>query len=373
MWCKAAPIGLLSFATLLSVHAREPEAAAASDFVVGDIRVEGLQRISAGAVFNHLPVDIGDRLDVQRIQEAVRALYRAEFFRDVELRRDGNTLVVAVRERAAIESFEISGNKDIKTEDLQKSLRSAGLAAGKSFDRSVLEEVTRYLTDQYFSRGKYAVRIDTRVEELPGNRVRIGVDIDEGERARIRHINIVGNTRFDDDALRAGFELDTPNWLSWYRQDDRYAREALQSDLEQLRTFYMERGYANFQIESTQVALSGDKTDVYITVHIREGEVFRIGGVKLAGPMVVPEAELERLVVIERGEIFSSRRVSQTQELLALRLGQDGFAFARIGARARRDGKRSLAHVLHRTRQPRLRASHQLPRRLEHQRRSAAT
>ncbi len=328
MWSIAARIGVLALAPVMPVCAQEP--AAAPEFVVGDIRIEGLQRISAGAVYNHLPVNIGDRLDVQRTQEALRALYRTAFFRDVELRREGNTLVVVVLERAVIESFEISGNKDIETEDLQKSLRNVGLATGKSFERSVLDEVTRYLTDQYFSRGKYAVRIDTRVEELPGNTVRIAVDIDEGARARIRQINLVGNTRFDDDALRAGFELDTPNWLSWYRQDDRYARESLQGDLEQLRSFYMDRGYAAFEIESTQVAISEDKTDVFITVHVREGEVFNIAGVKLAGPMVVPEAELERLLLIRSGQTFSSRLISHTQELLAHRLGQDGYAFAKV-------------------------------------------
>src|SRR4249919_251115 len=196
------------------------------EFTVGDIRVEGLQRISEGTVYNYLPVNIGDRLDSQRIQEALRALYKTGFFRDVELRRDGNTLVVVVLERPSIESFEIKGNKDIKTEDLQKSLRNVGLATGKTYDQSVLEEVKQYLTDQYFSRGKYGVRIDTNVEELSGNRVRITVEVTEGKRARIRQINIVGNAEYRDKDLRDDFELDTPNWLSWYRQDDRYSRES---------------------------------------------------------------------------------------------------------------------------------------------------
>ena len=265
------------------------------EFTVGDIRVEGLQRISEGTVYNYLPVNIGDHLNRQRIQEALRALYRTGFFQDVELRRDSNTLVVVVRERPSIESFEIKGNKDIKTEDLQKSLRNVGLASGKTFDRSVLAEVTQFLTDQYYSRGKYAVRIDTKVEEVPGNKVRIAIDIAEGKRARIRQINVVGNTRFDDDELREGFELNTPNWLSWYRQDDRYARESLQGDLEKLRSYYMDRGYANFQIQSAQVAIAPEKDDIFITVNISEGEVFKVSEVKLAGNMVVPEAQLRRL------------------------------------------------------------------------------
>ena len=300
------------------------------EFTVGDIRVEGLQRISEGTVYNYLPVNIGDRLNAQRTQEALRALYQTGFFRDVELRRDGNTLVVVVLERPSIEGFEIKGNKDIKTEDLQKSLRNVGLAVGKTYDASVLEEVTQYLTDQYYSRGKYAVRVDTKVEELTGNRVRISIDIAEGKRAKIRQINIVGNTRFDDEDLREDFELNTPNWLSWYRQDDRYARESLQGDLEKLRSYYMDRGYANFRIESAQVAIAPEKDDIFVTVNIDEGEVFKVSEVKLAGNMVVPEAVLKRLLLVQPGQTFSNRLVSQTQELLSYRLGEDGYAFAKI-------------------------------------------
>ena len=207
--------------SILLAHAPAVALAQASDFVVGDIRVEGLQRISEGTVYNYLPVNIGDRMDTRRQQEAIKALFATGFFRDIELRRDGNTLIVVVLERPSIESFEIKGNKDIKTEDLQRSLRSVGLAQGKTFDRSVLEEVTGYLTDQYFSRGKYAVKVDTDVVEVPGNKVRITIDIVEGKRAKIRQINIVGNASYPEDELLDDFELKTPNWLSWYRQDDR--------------------------------------------------------------------------------------------------------------------------------------------------------
>src|SRR5262245_12702754 len=237
-------VALALAALCLGAHALA-QSGVESEFTVGDIRVEGLQRISEGTVYNYLPVNIGDRLNQQRLQEALRALYKTGFFRDVELRRDGNTLIVVVLERPSIESFEIKGNKDIKTEELQKSLRNVGLATGKTYDQSVLEEVKQYLTDQYFSRGKYAVRVDTNVEELPGNKVRVSVDIKEGKRAKIRQINIVGNTQFKDKELRSDFELNTPNWLSFYRQDDRYSRESLQGDLEKLRSYYMDRGYAN--------------------------------------------------------------------------------------------------------------------------------
>jgi outer membrane protein insertion porin family len=317
---------MLCVAAAASAHAQTGY----EEFTVGDIRVEGLQRISEGTVYNYLPVNIGDRLNAQRIQEALRALYRTGFFRDVELRRDGNTLVVVVLERPSIESFEIKGNKDIKTEDLQKSLRNVGLAVGKTFDASVLDEVTKFLTDQYYSRGKYAVRVDTNVEELAGNRVRITIDIAEGKRAKIRQINIVGNTRFEDEDLRKDFELDTPNWLSWYRQDDRYARESLQGDLEKLRSYYMDRGYANFRIDSAQVAIAPEKDDIFITVNIDEGEVFKVSEVKLAGNMVVPEPILKRLLLVQPGQTFSNKLVSRTQELLSYRLGEDGYAFAKV-------------------------------------------
>ena len=197
----------------------------ASDFTVSNIHIEGLQRISEGTVYNYLPVNIGDHLNAQRVREAMRALYATGFFRDVELRRDGNMLIVAVAERPSLESVDIKGNKDIKTEDLQKSLRNVGLAAGKTFDRSTLDEVTQYLTDQYYSRGKYAVKIDTKVETLPDNRVRVNINIKEGARAKIRQINIVGNTVFKDKDILETLSLQTPNWQSWYKQSDRYSRE----------------------------------------------------------------------------------------------------------------------------------------------------
>jgi outer membrane protein insertion porin family len=299
-------------------------------FTVGDIRVEGLQRISEGTVFNYLPVNIGDHLDGQRIGEAMRALYATGFFRDVELRRDGNTLLVVVVERPSIAKFEIKGNKDIKTEDLQKSLRNVGLAQGKTFDRSVLDEVKQYLTDQYFSRGKYAVRVDTKITELPGNKVDIIVDIKEGKRAKIEQINLVGNTKFKEKDVLGTFELKTPNWLSWYKQDDRYSRESLTGDLEKLRSYYMDRGYANFQIESTQVTIAPEKDDMFITVNVNEGDVFRVSEIKLAGTMVVPEAELRRLLLIHQGDIFSRKAVTSSQELMSYRLGADGYAFSKI-------------------------------------------
>src|SRR3984957_5209036 len=301
-----------------------------ADFTVGDIRVEGLQRVSEGTVYNYLPVNIGDHLTPQRGREAIKALYATGFFRDVQLRREGSTLVVVVLERPSIESFEITGNKDIKTEDLQKSLRTVGLATGKTFDRSVLDEVKQYLTDQYFSRGKYAGRVDTKIPDLPGNKGEVIVGIKEGKRAKIEQINVVGNTKFKEKDMLDSFELKTPNWLSWYKQDDRYSRESLTGDLEKLRSFYMDRGYANFQIESTQVTIAPEKDDMYITVNVTEGEVFKVSDIKLAGTMVVPEEQLRRLLLIKPGDTYSRKQVTSSQQLMSYRLGADGYAFAKI-------------------------------------------
>jgi len=315
----------VTFALAAPLHAQEGPA-----FTVGDIRVEGLQRVTEGTVYNYLPINIGDNLSAQRIREAVRALYDTGFFRDVELRRDGNTLIVVVNERPTIESFELKGNKDIKTEDLNKSLRNVGLAQGKTFDRSVLEDVKSFLQDQYGARGKYAARIDANVEEVPGNRVKIKIDIVEGKRAKIRQINIVGNHTFREKDILQTFELKTPNLLSFYKNDDRYSRESLQGDLEKLRSFYMDRGYANFEVESTQVAIAPEKDDIFITVNVNEGDVFKVKEVKLAGTFVVPEPLLRRYLLVAPGDQFSRKTITATQELLQNRLGEDGFAFAKV-------------------------------------------
>ncbi|MEM7611702.1 MAG: outer membrane protein assembly factor BamA [Pseudomonadota bacterium] len=301
-------------------------------FEVRNMRVEGLQRISEGTVFNYLPINIGDSVDEVRIREALRALYSGGggLFDDVSLRRDGNTLVIVVKERPSIEQFSIDGNKDIKTEDLTDSLRSVGLARGKTFDRSVLDEVTQFLIEQYYSRGKYGVSVDTRVEDRPNNAVAIFIDVKEGDRAKIRQINIVGNSVFDDDELVSELELKTPNWLSFIRQDDRYSKEALTGDLETLSSYYLDRGYADFRVTSTQVAISPDRQDVFITINVSEGEVYTLSDIKIAGRMVVPEENLLPLVLAKPGDIFNQRRLTQTTELMTIRLGADGYAEADI-------------------------------------------
>ena len=303
-----------------------------STWVVRDFRVEGAQRISEGTIYNYLPINIGDTLDAQREREAFRALWDTGFFQDMELRRDGDTLIIAVLERPTIEEFTFEGNKDIKDEDLEESMSNVGLATGKTFNRSVLDEVTQVLTEEYYGRGKYGARITPAVEDLPDNRVRVSIDIVEGDRAKMQQINIVGNTQFEDDEIIDAFELTTGNFLSFIRDDDRYSRQALEGDLETLRSFYMDRGFADFRIDDVQVAISPDKTDIFVTIGIDEGDRYTISDVRLAGEMVVPAEELRAFLLPQSGQTFSQQLLTLTEETLKLRLGQDGYAFAQVRA-----------------------------------------
>jgi outer membrane protein insertion porin family len=305
-------------------------ALAADDFVISDIRVDGLERISAGTVFTYLPVQKGDTLDRSRSAEALRALYRTGFFKDVRLDRQGDILVVVVTERPAIANITLVGNKDIKSEELTKGLNNIGLSEGETFNELNIERVTQELTRQYNNRGKYNVRITPTVTELDRNRVDVTITIAEGKAAKIKHLNIVGNSTYTDDEIREAFELDTTNWLSWYRRDDQYSREKLSGDLEKLRAFYLDRGYVDFDVESTQVSVSPDRRNVYITANVAEGEVYTVGEVRLTGKYIVDEATLRRLVLFNSGEIFSRKKLEQTSEYIQKLLGNFGYAFANV-------------------------------------------
>jgi outer membrane protein insertion porin family len=318
--------------TLLAGLAASLSAIAADPWFVRNFRVEGAQRISEGTIYNYLPINIGDLVDDQRIRESIRAIYSTGFFRDIELRQDGDTLVIAVLERPSIEEFTFSGNKDIDDEQLETSLRDVGLAQGRIFDQSVLDEVTQFLTDEYYGRGKYAARIVPTVEELADNRVRVAIEIEEGNRAKIRQINIVGNTVFGDDEILETFELTTGNMLSFIRDDNSYSKEALEGDLETLRSYYMDRGYADFRIDDAQVAISPDKRDIFISISIEEGDLYTISDVRLAGEMVVPEEDLNIMILSQPGQIFSQQLLTFSERAMALRLGRDGYAFAQIRA-----------------------------------------
>jgi outer membrane protein insertion porin family len=318
---------------VLLVSALHARAADESVFTVSGIRVEGLRRISEGTVYNTLPINIGDLIGPQRVREALRALNATGFFRDVELRREEpGVLVVVVQERPSIRTFEVTGNKIINTEDLTKSLRNVGLASGKILNRSTLEDIRQYLIEQYFARGQYDVRVDSTVEEQPNNLVDVRVKIGEGKQVRIRAINVVGNERFSDQELLAGMALKPSNFLSFYRGDDKYSRPALEGDLEKLRSFYMDRGYADFEITSTQVTLAPEKDDLFVTVNVHEGTTWKMGAIKLAGRFTVPEEVLRQFVLLQPGDQYSHRLIAATEDALRTRLNEAGFGFAEVAA-----------------------------------------
>jgi outer membrane protein insertion porin family len=307
-------------------------AVGAERFVVRDIRVDGLQRLSAGTVFNYLPIKVGDTVDEQRSGEAIRALFQTGFFRDVSLAREGDVLVVTVSERPAIGSIEFSGNKNIDAEKLKESLKQVGFAEGRVFDQSVLDRVQQDLRELYYSQGRYAAKVETTVTPLERNRVAVNFDITEGEVASIKQINIVGDESFDEDDLLDLFQLTTPGWTTFITKNDQYSKQKLAGDLESLRSFYLDRGFVNFNIESTQVSLSPDRQDVYITVNISEGERYSVGEVRLAGDLVVSAEELFPLVEVKKGEEFSRKKITQTSNKIVERLGDEGYAFANVNA-----------------------------------------
>jgi outer membrane protein insertion porin family len=305
------------------VYAFEP-------FEVKDIRVEGLQRISAGTVFNSLPIKLGQTVDTEDSIAAVSALFATGFFNDVRLERDGDVLVVFVKERAAISSIEIEGNQDLDTEELLEGLKQIGLAEGRVFDRSLLDKVEQELQRQYFSRGKYAVKINTTVTPLERNRVGILIDISEGQVARIKEINIIGNNTFSDEELLEEFSLTTPTWLSAITKSDQYSKQGLSADLETLRTYYLDRGYLKFHINSTQVSITPDKKDIYITINITEGDQYKIRVVTLSGDLVVPAEEIFPLIDINPGDVFSRKQVTESVDKISSLLGNQGYAFANV-------------------------------------------
>ena len=301
-----------------------------SGFIVRDIRVEGLERVSKGALFAHLPIDVGERFTPDLTPRLIQSLYASGFFDDIRIGHDGDVLVIRVKERPAIADITIEGNKDIETEQLQEALKQAGIAKGRVFNRSVLAELKRELRQQYFARGKYNVRIETRVTELEGNRVAIGIDISEGVVTRIRRVNIIGNRAFSDEELMKDFASGRPAWWAFFSRRDEYAKAKLAGDLEKLRAFYLDRGYLNFDIVSTQVTITPDKKDIYITINVHEGEPYTVNEVALRGDMVVPREELQKLLEFKAGETFSRARVIASTQAIKDRLGEDGYAFARV-------------------------------------------
>ncbi len=309
-----------------------PLPVAAEVFVIKDIRVEGLQRISAGTVFNHIPVKIGERIESEQSSSIIRELYKTGFFKKVTLEREDDVLIVFVQERPAIAQISITGNDSMDTEELLSSLKDIGLAEGRVFNNSVLDKIERELRRQYFSNGKYGVKLQSTVTPLERNRVAVDIAIKEGSAARIKRINIVGNTTFEEEDLLDTFKLGTSNMLSRVTKNDQYSKQKLSADLETLRSYYLDRGYINFKVNSTQVSISPDKNDIYITINITEGDVYKISDIKLAGRMAVPKEQIFPLIHLSRGTIFSRKDVVDSADRINDLLGKNGYAFANVNS-----------------------------------------
>lgn len=314
-------------AALLSQHAFALE-----PFVIKDIRVEGLQRTEAGTVFTYLPVQAGDVMSDEKATQAIKSLYNTGFFKDIRIEADGDILVVTVQERAAIAKIDFSGNKSFPSDKMMENLKQIGISEGLIFDKSQLDRAEQEIKRAYLAQGKYGATVKTVVSPLERNRVAVSFEIEEGIAAKIRDINIVGNNAFTTEDLRAEFLLTTPNWMSWWNKDDQYSKQKLTADLETLKSFYMNQGYLEFAIDSTQVSISPDKRDIYITVNVTEGEKYTINDVKLAGELQVPEAELTSLIKFAKGDVFNRQLVTESSKAISDRLGNDGYAFANVNA-----------------------------------------
>jgi len=301
-------------------------------FVVSDIRVDGLERIAPGTVFNYLPIKVGDTVTERSTREAIRALFKTGFFKDVRLERQGTVLIAHVIERPSIASVKVNGANEISEDDIKKSLKEFGLSEGRILNATILDQVTQDLRQQYFSRGFYSMQVKATTKDLSRNRVDVVIDVGEGEPARIRAISIVGNHVFDEDDLLDLFTIGPRAWWAFLSKRDQYAKQALAGDLERLRSYYQDRGYLEFNIDSAQVTITPDKEHIYITVNITEGKKFYISKVGLAGKFVVPEQELQKLITIKSGEVFSRKEISEITKSMTDRLANDGYAFANVNA-----------------------------------------
>ena len=330
--------------TLSAMSAIFAKAALAIDpFVIKDIRVEGLQRTEAGTVFSYLPVRVGDTMSDEKAAETIRALFATGFFRDVAVESDGDVLVVVVQERPSIAQVDFTGVKEFDKDTLNKAMRSIGLTEGRIFDRGIADRAEQEMKRQYLSRGKYAAEVTTTVTPLERNRVSVNFTVVEGDTSKIRNISVIGAKAFSESQLRGLFNLREPGWLTWYSKADQYSRQKLSADLETLRSWYQDRGYLEFNIDSTQVSITPDKKDIYITVSITEGEKYTVSDVKFDGQMLIPEAELRKLLAIKPGDVFSRARVTESTKKITDRLGNDGYAFANVNAAPELDKEKRQA------------------------------
>ena len=316
----AALLGALAFAQ------------GAAAFTISDIRVEGISRTEPGTVFSHLPFRAGDEYTAEKGTRAIHALYASGLFRDVTLTQDGDVLVVHIVERPAVATIETSGIKAFDKDAVEKSLRDVGLAEGRIFDQAVLERADQELRRQYLARGYYGVSVKTTVTPLERNRVRITISVDEGRASSISAIRFVGNKTFDNDELADLMQLGVPNWFSWYTKRDLYSREKLAADLESIRSFYMNQGYLDFKIDSVQVSIAPNKSDVYVTINMTEGEKYSVNDVRLTGDLLGLDSELQALITLEKGEMYNAEKVKNVSSAITDKLATLGYAFATANA-----------------------------------------
>jgi outer membrane protein insertion porin family len=309
-----------------------PAVLAFEPFTVRDIRVEGVQRTDAGTVFNYLPIKVGDRVDDEKASAAVKALYATGFFRDVRLEVESGVLVVIVQERPTISQIDIVGTKEFDKDTLRKALKDIGVVESRIFDRSALDRAEQEFKRQYINRGYYAMQVTTTVTPQERNRVAVNFTVEEGDVAKIANINIVGAQAFPESTLIKEMQLSTSGWFTWYTKNDQYSKQKLQGDLETLRSYYTNRGYLEFQVDSTQVSITPDKEEIYITINITEGPKYSVGNVRLAGELLLPEPELQRLILVRPGDVYSREKLTQSAKALSDRLGSDGYAFANVNA-----------------------------------------
>ena len=307
-----------------------PPAQAFEPFVVRDIQIEGLQRIDPGTVFGYLPVQVGGQFTDAQATQAVRALFATGFFSDVRIEVRDGVVVAVVQERPTIASVSFTGMREFDSKVLTESLGQVGFAAGRIFDRAVLERAEQELRNQYLARGKYAVEINATMTPLPRNRVGVNFDVFEGTVAKIRQIKIVGNQKFSERELLGLFQLRTPGLLTWYTKADQYSRQKLAADVETLRSFYLDQGYLEFNVEPPQVSISPDRKDIYITLTISEGEPYKVGSVRLAGELLGLQSELQNLLTVKEGETFSAAKVNGSAQAIGEYLGDLGYAFANV-------------------------------------------
>lgn len=310
-----------------------------NEFVIQKIQVEGLQRISKGTVYTYLPVKVGDTLTTAESNKIIESLYSTDFFSNVVLSREGNTLIIDVKELPVIGAIHISGNKLIPTKKLTSVLKSQGFSEGQVYNRALVKEIKQSLQDQYYARGKYNARVTVKITGESRNRVGIDINISEGLVAKIRSINIVGNHVFSESDLLDQLTISTPGWFTWFTGTDEYSSAKMQASLAALEAYYMDRGYIEFKVNSVQVAITPDRKSVYITLNVHEGPKFTFSGYHLTGKFILPRSQLQKLVMIKKGDTFSRQIVIDSDKAISNALGNVGYAFAEIKATPEIDQK----------------------------------